>query len=133
MKRTVRLLFVMLGLMICAPAFSTEPVDVSLISVISNPALYEGKNIRIIGFLHFEFEGDAVYVHQDDSSYSITKNGIAIAVSDKQRSEWWRLNDQYVMIEGQFTSRVKGHMELWSGTVQNITRLSGRGRKARAR
>lgn len=124
MKRILATIF--LYLTICAPAFCTEFLEVSLIRVISNPDLFDGKKIRVSGFLHLEYEGDALYVHRDDATYSLRKNGISINLDDQKMSKWARLNDHYVVVEGQFLSGSKGHMDLSSGVLQNITRVDER-------
>jgi hypothetical protein len=48
-------------------------LDVSLIQLIANPESYDGKKVRIIGFLRLEFEGDALYLHQVDFEMRLMK------------------------------------------------------------
>lgn len=124
--RTLKFLIAALCFAVHAPAFSVDTPDVSLVSLISSPALFDGKVVRITGFLHFEYEGDAIYLHADDADYSIRKNGIAISFNDQQARMWSRWNDRYVTIEGQFVSSSKGHVDLWSGALQNITQVRQR-------
>lgn len=52
--------------------------DVSLIQLLANPQAYDGKIVRIIGFIHLEFEGNVIYLHEDDFRYGLTKNGLWI-------------------------------------------------------
>jgi len=78
MNRLVALIF---GLLLIAPNCPTfaqmaeyypkggpdnGPEDVSLIQLIANPQAYDGKTVRITGFLHLEFEGNAIYLHNED-------------------------------------------------------------------
>lgn len=58
---------------ICRGVYADEFQDVSVIQLISTPELFNGKDVRVIGFLHLEFEGDAVYVHRDDFDHAIEK------------------------------------------------------------
>ncbi len=36
--------------------------NTSLIRLIATPEKYDGKTIQVIGYLHLEFEGDAIYL-----------------------------------------------------------------------
>ena len=47
--------------------------DVSMIQLIANPQVYDNKRVRITGFLHLEFEGDAIYLHREDFSYALKR------------------------------------------------------------
>lgn len=98
--------------------------DVSIIQLIASPELFNEKKVRVIGFLHLEFEGNAVYLHREDFENSIDKNSIAIKLSDLQTHAWRKLNDHYVIIEGSFSSADKGHFGMRSGSLQQISRLS---------
>src|SRR5689334_5615455 len=48
----------------------------SIIQLIARPELYDGKLVRVIGFIHFEFEGDGIYVHKEDWEHHIYDNGL---------------------------------------------------------
>ena len=49
-------------LVLLAPAVTPlpaeDPADVSLIQLIANPQMFDGKLVRVIGFLRLEFEGN---------------------------------------------------------------------------
>lgn len=98
--------------------------DVSLIQLIANPLAYDGRVVRIVGFLHLEFEGDVIYLHEDDFRYGLTKNGIWIDlprdISSKQRKA---VNGHYVICTAKFVASMHGHMGMNSGEVENVTRL----------
>lgn len=100
-----------------------EPRDVSVIQLIATPELFDGQEVRVIGFLHLEFEGEAVYIHREDFENSIPQNSVAIELSKSQERAWGKLNNHYVIIEGRFSSIVKGHLGARSGSLQNINRL----------
>lgn len=100
-----------------------EPRDVSVIQLIATPELFHGQDVRVIGFLHLEFEGDAVYLHREDFENSITQNSVAIELSESQEHAWRKLNNHYVIIEGRFSSVAKGHLGARPGSLQHITRL----------
>jgi len=43
--------------LLVAPIQAQQPTDVTLIQLIANPEKFDGKLIRVIGFLRLEFEG----------------------------------------------------------------------------
>jgi hypothetical protein len=119
-----RLTIILFVLAACRSAYAGESRDVSIIQLIATPEQFNGQEVRFIGFLHLEFEGDAVYLHRDDYENSILRNSVAIELSGSERHAWRKLNNHYVVIEGRFSSVAKGHLSARSGSVQHITRLS---------
>jgi hypothetical protein len=106
------------------PEFDPNAVNVSMVQLIVNPQLFDGKKVRLIGFLRLEFEGDAVYFHREDFENGITNNGLWIDVpndmTQQQRSE---TNMTYVICEGVFRAGRHGHMGLFAGEISDVTRL----------
>lgn len=86
--------------------------------LIANPDKYEGQNVRVIGYLHLEFEGDVLYLHKEDFDHAILGNGIWVDIGREQQ----KLSDNYVLLEGVFTAKDRGHMGMWSGTLKDISR-----------
>lgn len=100
------------------------PQEVSMIQLIADPQRYDGKRVRIIGFLHLEFEGDAIYLHREDFEHGITKNALWVNLpTDMTREQINAVNDKYVICSGTFAAGMHGHMGLNSGEMTKITRL----------
>ena len=112
----------MLGMLLVPVAAEAEPMDISLIGLIAAPKDFDGKQVRLIGFLRLEFEGNAIYLHKEDYLRGITKNGLWLELGANSRKPA-NLSDQYVIVEGVFSARDHGHMDLWSGSIHDITRL----------
>ena len=104
------------------PLLAKEPIDVSIIQLIANPTRYDGKVVRIIGFMKLEFEGDAIYLHQEDYKHSIYKNGFWIEATEDIQKKKGKLDKRHVILEGVFNAKMTGHKNLWSGSIQKITR-----------
>lgn len=109
-----------------APAHATtqEVTTLSLVNLIATPEKYDGKTVRVFGYLRLDFEGRAIYLHKEDHFNSLYKNGLWVnfrkgALKDE---EMRALNGHHVMLEGTFDSTRNGHMDLWSGTIFNIGR-----------
>lgn len=92
---------------------------VSLYELIANPALFHGKRVRVIGFAHFEFEGNALYAHREDWERGILSNGIWMNPPAGMDS----LSNDYVIVEARFNATQRGHMGMWSGSLDSVTRL----------
>jgi hypothetical protein len=99
--------------------------NVSLVKLIANPEKYDRKRIQVIGYLHLEFEGNAIYLHQEDYKYGISENSFWLEFSSKltKKRDLKRFNNRYVILIGTFKSNEKGHMGMFGGTLDNIVRL----------
>ena len=95
---------------------------VSIIQLLANPDDYDGKNVRLIGYIHFEFEGAGIYFHKEDFDRRIYANGFWVSLAQGFSPD--HCQDRYVLIEGVFDASSTGHMGLWSGTVKDITRCT---------
>ena len=97
-----------------------QPTRVSLVQLIANPQEYDGKFVRVIGFVSVEHEGTAVYLHQEDYKYDITQNAVWLDI-DLQRHK--KLDQRYAIIEGTFDANHNGHKGLFSGSLKDVKRL----------
>jgi hypothetical protein len=102
------------------PAKSCAIYAVSLYELIAKPVEYHGKRVRVLGFAHFEFEGNGLYAHRDDYEQGLTKNGIWLAASNALADS---TQDKYVLAEGTFNAIMRGHFGMWSGSLLEVTRL----------
>ncbi len=100
------------------------PQDVSLIQLIANPQFYDMKRVRVIGYLHLEFEGNAIYLHREDFEYGISNNALSINLpKDITANQIKSVNDRYVICSGRFSANKHGHMGLFSGEIEEVSRL----------
>lgn len=101
-----------------------EEKGASLIRLISNPDKFNGKLIRVEGFLTIAFEGTVMYFHKEDYDHGLYENGIWIEISkeDIVSDKFSSLNKKYVLLEGTFNSSNKGHFGKYSGAIEKITR-----------
>lgn len=102
-------------------------IDVSLINLIATPDKYDGKVIRVIGVSNIEFEGTAIFLSKEDFLNMVTKNALWMSFNEKaidqSGKELSKYNGKYVLVEGVFRKNHHGHMGLFSGTIENITRF----------
>ena len=98
----------------------------SMIALIANPDAYHGKRVRLIGFVNFEFEGNGLYISREDWRQAIYRNGLWVDLPG-DRPASGQPNRRYVLIEGTFRADHQGHMGMWSGALERVTRLQAWG------
>ncbi len=101
------------------------PENVSLIKLIANPEKYDGKRIQVIGYLNLQFEGNAIYLHEEDYKKHISENSFWVNFSQKltRNTNIKMFSNKYVIIIGRFSAKQKGHMGMFGGTLNDIVRL----------
>lgn len=99
--------------------------NTSLIRLIATPEKYDGKTIQVIGYLHLEFEGNAIYLHKEDYENGLSENSFWVSFSKQitKQKNIMDFSDKYVIIIGTFKMDDKGHMGMFGGTLENIVRL----------
>ena len=119
--KLIALACVMTALLV-APIQAQEPTDVTLVRLIANPEKFDGKLIRVIGFLRLEFEGNVLYLHREDYENAILGDGIWVDVTPVVTKQSATLNMNYVLLEGIFSAGERGHLGMWSGTNKQVRR-----------
>jgi hypothetical protein len=94
---------------------------VSIVQLIATPEKYDGKVVLVGGFLRLEFEGDAIYLHEDDYRHGIYANGLWVNLDAKNAENSDKINLHYAFVEGTFDASRHGHGGLFAGTINNIT------------
>ena len=94
-----------------------DPETVSIAALLANPDKFNGRAVRVFGFYHGSFEHSAIYLGETDFRNGLSPNGLWVA-SGVPKS----VNDQYILLEGIFSSGDRGHLGLWSGTICNVVR-----------
>jgi hypothetical protein len=100
-----------------------EPTEIGMVALLASPERYDGKFIRTIGFMCIEFEGNALYLHEEDFRHGIRKNSLALHLSESQRKQFKGLSLKYVLIEGKVAASAVERADMWAGGIENVTRL----------
>jgi hypothetical protein len=101
----------------------SDPVDVSMVALLADPQRYDNKLVRVHGFLCVEFEGNALYLHEEDFKFGLTKNALALRFSDSQVKLFKGLSRRYVILEGVVHAQGYESSDLWTGSIGEMTRL----------
>lgn len=97
--------------------------DVTMVQLIATPEKYDGQLVRVIGVGNLEFEGNCISLSREDLKYGIG-NSIWIELGQKTISynEAKEFNGAYVIVEGIFDKDDCGHMDMFCGSIKNISR-----------
>ncbi|HEU0299489.1 MAG TPA: hypothetical protein VFR37_08550 [Longimicrobium sp.] len=93
---------------------------VSIIELIASPRLYDGKRVRVMGWLHLEFEGNGIYLHRDDELHGLYRNGLWVSFASGSTGAACARG--YALVEGRFNAASHGHLGMWSGAIEHIDR-----------
>ena len=122
MRLTVSICILVAALLV-VPVKAGQPINVTLVQLIANPEKFDGESIRVIGFLEIEFEGNVLYLHREDYENALLGDGIWVDVTPEMTKNSKSLSKNYVLLEGVFSARERGHMGMCSGSLKNIRRV----------
>jgi hypothetical protein len=94
---------------------------ISLINLIQHPDVYHDEKVRMVALATIAFEGKALYINKDDLENGVSKNAIwlEIPIDDTTKA----FDRRYVIVEGTFNKNKLGHLGMYSGTLQTVTRI----------
>jgi hypothetical protein len=117
------LLLYLVATALSMPMMSQEPIDVSIVQLIATPKAFDGKLVRVTGFLRLQFEDTELYLHKEDSDHGLYLNGLWVDLSPTYKKGKISLDMHYVLVEGIFEAEHRGHMGMSSGTLTKIQRV----------
>ncbi len=99
------------------------PRQTSLVRLIAIPEPYDKSVVRVPGFLHMEFEGNALYLHREDYERRLYQNAVALQIPEGEGFE--KYEGQYVLLEGVFRKCDESRSTcMFSGTMSDISHIS---------
>jgi hypothetical protein len=79
-----------------------KPIPTSLVQLLATPEKFDGKLVRIVGFLVLDSEGDGLYLHKEDFANGIDSNAVLIERTQKMLEDRENLEFSYVLLVGVF-------------------------------
>lgn len=110
-------------------AFPNEDFNVSIVQLLAHRDRYQGKKVQLAGYMSLQFESSAIYLSKEDADYGICGNGFWVAF-DKSKVPFDNaigpneFDKTYVLIEGTFNKKSRGHGSAWQGTIEGIDRVA---------
>ena len=102
-----------------------EIESVAMVQLIVTPERFEGKKVRVSGYMEESAKDYALYTNKEDAGFVIFKNGLWLDSPKCENLQQDIQGPQNVLIEGVFSSAKKGDNNRFSGGLINITRCSG--------
>lgn len=117
------------GLLLCAMGSSTSvtlvaatsAARVSVIRLIGAPGSFDGERVRVAGYCHLQYDGDALYLHREDHIYGLASNALVLDLGDIDRRSMMDRSDRYVIVEGTFVARELDDIRSYAGTLRVAT------------
>lgn len=126
MKRSIYFILLILSIVLLIRTYGKDRPDyVSIIELVVNGAKYDGKEVFVRGFLTVKFESTGLYLTRECAENGLTKNGLWVRFSStlENQTNILKFNKKYVSLKGTFNAKNRGHMELWSGTIDEISKI----------
>lgn len=98
---------ILLALLVASPE-APRCQEVSMVKLLAAPEKYDGRSVCVIGLLSLEFEGDAIYLHEEDYKHHLFQNALAVERNERLMRDSEKLNGKYVLIMGKFSSAPTG-------------------------
>jgi len=99
----------------------------SLVELITRPEIYDGRRVRVVGWMNLAIEDSALYLSQTDWENGLTRSAVWIDPPPNflidRGPTGPQPNRRYVIVEGIFKARRRGHMDRYSGALEAVTRL----------
>jgi hypothetical protein len=92
--------------------------QISLVQLIATPEKFDGATVAVIGYLRLEFEGNGLYLHEEDYKQQIYKNAIWVSLSPTLAKARADFSDHYVLAVGTFDAKHNGHLSQFSGELK---------------
>jgi len=109
---------------------SAEVRYVSLISLVATPERFEGTAVNVQGVAYFDSKHyiNAIFLTREDKVRGNSSNAIFLYLSPKLGNVD-RLNNKYVTVQGKFSSKNKGHLNVFPAClvgVEHVAAVQGR-------
>lgn len=102
---------------------TTTPTAASCFALLAQPAAFDGKRVRVTGFVELTFEGNALYLSRELFEAGLSDYAIWLDVEGVQIRDSTRVRRRYIVVEGQFDASNGGHLGAFPGALKAITRL----------
>ena len=95
--------------------------NVSIINLIATAEKYQGKQVRLIGYVVLGFENKSIFISDVHAKHSILSNALWMDIELNENNRIF--DNRYCIVEGVFDSLSRGHLNMYSGTITDIKRI----------
>ena len=98
----------------------TDIVSASVLSLTATPEEFDGKRVRVVGYVVSQMEVWGVFDSEADRREGGFKRGVWL---ETYGTPYAQVNEADAIVEGTYDASSCGHLGMWSGTIREITRL----------
>ena len=95
----------------------------ALQELISRPETFDGLPVQLLGYATLEPDGTALFVSRESYEHGFTRDAVWLVVPDALRPGITATVPGYVIVEGTFQADSSGHEGLFSGGIDQVTRI----------
>ena len=99
----------------------TPAQKTTLTQVLHNPEAFNGKRVSLVGYYHGEFEDSNFGIKADSDYHQSVWFGSPSSFADK--ADLHLSNNSWLRVEGIFVKGPGGHMGMWPGEIERITKV----------
>lgn len=132
MKKNVTIAILALALAVCLGVIvcqcitcrgkcEEEKAVISSFELLSNTGKYNGKEIKVEGFLEFNDDRSAIYVLRECCEEGVYKNGVWLDVSglnENAADTLKSMDGEFVFVEGTYDRKQCGPKDAFSGSMK---------------
>jgi hypothetical protein len=98
-----------------------EAPTVPLVALLAQPADYDGRLVRVEGFLTLHFEESALYPDKEAYDGNLASSSVWVNTpKGMDRTKAYRMRPRYAAVEGRFVAAERGHMGAYSGGLDDV-------------
>jgi hypothetical protein len=101
---------------------SAAPESRSVVALLADPAAFHEKRVRTLGFYVLAEEESALYLSAGDAEHGIYANSVWVD-GEGSSVDLAGVSGRYVLVEGTFNARNKGHGSLAAGGIESVSRI----------
>jgi hypothetical protein len=117
-------LTILLTVIIQISSAQEKEIPVSFIHLISNPEKFEGKLLRVSGFMHVKPEDIGLYFSKESADYLMSESiWISFDSSFVKRNNIKTFDSKYVELVGIFDKNEKGHISGFQGSLKSVSKM----------
>jgi len=99
-----------------------------MVQLFATPERFDGKRVAAAGWCNLEFEGNALYLHEDDFRYGLVTNALWLEVPHPLPESYRSAQGGYAGVVGTFRAGRGGHLGRYNGSilVEELQRVPSR-------
>ena len=104
-----------------------EHANASLLSILADPARFDGRRVWIAGVVHYEFEANGLFLDRESYNLRLTERALWIGpntdVLGVNHEDLEKLNGRYVRVDGRVDASCQGHFRAYAACLFDVVQI----------